>query len=256
LINIKVTGQIVRRLICRCTRIFHKISSYYAPLQAVIKSFEINYTFSSILILVASIYCKKRPRAEKRDCLFSFWKFFVSLHTKCKIFRSKVQRSNIDQISKYFIFVLFGPNTNFLDPTVLEIWPFQKNQSTLLVTCGLVAGHLVAWSFGREVIWSQGLMVVELCKRTELIVVFASNWRSGNLAFVFIEEVGEWKPLVFAFNSVKRETSFLIYLKKWRTEFTSFCIKLEIRESSFCIHRISWRMESTSLCVIFEGMSK
>jgi hypothetical protein len=47
------------------------MSSYYAPLQVVIKSFEINYTFSSILILVASIYCKKKhARAEKRDCLF------------------------------------------------------------------------------------------------------------------------------------------------------------------------------------------
>jgi hypothetical protein len=92
--------------------IFHKISSYYALRQAVIKFFEINYTFSSILILVASIFCKKRPRAEKRICLFSFWKFFVS--TKCKIFRSKVQRSNIIikqyQVSKYFIIVLFGPN--------------------------------------------------------------------------------------------------------------------------------------------------
>jgi hypothetical protein len=82
-----------------------------------------------------------------------------------------------------------------------------------LVAGHLVACHLVAWSFGREVIWSRGLMVVGLCKRTELIVVFASNWRSGNLAFVFIEEVGEWNPLVFAFNSGKHETSFLTYRK-------------------------------------------
>jgi hypothetical protein len=99
---------------------------YYAPLQAVIKSFEINYTFSSILILVASIYCKKTPsRWEKRLYIFIF-------HTKCKIFRSKVQRSNIYQISKCFIFVLFEPNTNFLDPTVLEIGPFQNPRSTLI----------------------------------------------------------------------------------------------------------------------------
>jgi hypothetical protein len=134
--SINVTRKTLRRIYCRCTRIFHKISSYYAPLKAVIKSFEINYSFSSILILVGSIYYKKRPRAEKRDCLFSFWKFFVSFHTKCKIFRSKVQRSNIYQISKYFIFVLFGPNTKFLDPTVLEIWPFQNPQSTLMFNLG------------------------------------------------------------------------------------------------------------------------
>jgi hypothetical protein len=51
-------------------------------------------------------------------------------------------------------------------------------------------------------------------KREQNLVVFASNWRSGNLAFVFIEEVGEWNPPVFSFNSVKRETSFLIYRKK------------------------------------------
>jgi hypothetical protein len=60
----------------------------------------------------------------------------------------------------------------------------------------------------------------------QILVDFASNWRSGNLTFVFIEEVGEWNPLVFAFNSVQRETSFLIYRKKWRTEFTSFCIQI------------------------------
>jgi hypothetical protein len=35
-------------------------------------------------------------------------------------------------------------------------------------------------------------------KREQNLVVLASNWRTGNLAFVFIEEVGEWKPLVFA----------------------------------------------------------
>jgi hypothetical protein len=35
-------------------------------------------------------------------------------------------------------------------------------------------------------------------KREQNLEVFASNWRSGNLAFVFIEEVGEWNPLVFA----------------------------------------------------------
>jgi hypothetical protein len=51
-------------------------------------------------------------------------------------------------------------------------------------------------------------------KREQNLVVFASNWRSGNLASVFIEEVGEWNPPVFSFNSVKRETSFLIYRKK------------------------------------------
>jgi hypothetical protein len=28
-------------------------------------------------------------------------------------------------------------------------------------------------------------------KREQNLVVFASNWRSGNLVFVFIEEVGE-----------------------------------------------------------------
>jgi hypothetical protein len=99
-------------------------------------------------------------------------------------------------------------------------------------------------------------MVVGLCKRTELIVVFASNWRSGNLAFVFIEEVGELNPLVFAFNSVKRETSFLIYRKNGEQNLLVFVFKLEIREPSFCIDRISWRMEFTSLCVIFEDMSK
>jgi hypothetical protein len=58
---------------------FYKISSFYALLQALIKSYEINYTFSSILILVASIYRKKRPRDDNRHCLFSFWNFFVSL---------------------------------------------------------------------------------------------------------------------------------------------------------------------------------
>jgi hypothetical protein len=31
--------------------------------------------------------------------------------------------------------------------------------------------------------------------REQNLVVFASNWRSGNLAFEFIEEVGEWNPL-------------------------------------------------------------
>jgi hypothetical protein len=36
-------------------------------------------------------------------------------------------------------------------------------------------------------------------KRKQNRVVFASNWRSGNLAFVFIEEVGEWNSPVFAF---------------------------------------------------------
>jgi hypothetical protein len=101
--SINVTRKSLRRIYCRCTRIFHKISSNYAPLQAVIKFFEINYTFSSILILVASIYCKKRSRAEKRDC----WKFFVSFQTKRKIFRSKVQRSNISQNSKYFICLIW-----------------------------------------------------------------------------------------------------------------------------------------------------
>jgi hypothetical protein len=49
--------------------------------------------------------------------------------------------------------------------------------------------------------------------REQNLVVFASNWKSGNLAFVFIEEVGEWNPLVFAFNSVKRKTRFLINRK-------------------------------------------
>jgi hypothetical protein len=63
-------------------------------------------------------------------------------------------------------------------------------------------------------------------KREQNLVVFASNWSSRNLAFVFIEEVEEWNPLVFAFNLGKRETSFLIYRKKWRTEFTSFCIQI------------------------------
>jgi hypothetical protein len=109
----------------------------------------------------------------------------------------------------------------------------------------LVAGHLAALneksiltrSFGRESFF---------CKNGHLqqnLVVFASNWRSGNLAFAFIEEVGEWNPLVFAFNSVKRETSHLFLSKKW------------IREPSFCIYRISWRIDSTSFCVIFEDMS-
>jgi hypothetical protein len=63
-------------------------------------------------------------------------------------------------------------------------------------------------------------------KREQNLVVFASNWSSRNLAFVFIEEVEEWNPLVFAFNLGKRETSFLIYRKKWRTKFTSFCIQI------------------------------
>jgi hypothetical protein len=124
--SINVTRKILRRIYCRCTTIFLKISSYYAALQAVIKTFEINYTFSAILNLLGSIYCKKkRPHAEKRYCLFSFWKFFVIFHTKCKIFRSKVQRSNIYQISKYFIFVLFGQNTNFIDPRLLKFDLFK-----------------------------------------------------------------------------------------------------------------------------------
>jgi hypothetical protein len=58
---------------------------------------------------------KKRPRAEKRG-------HFLSVSIKnAKSSGAKEQHSNINQISKYFMFVLFGPNTNFLDPTVLEI---------------------------------------------------------------------------------------------------------------------------------------
>jgi hypothetical protein len=68
-----------------------------------------------------------------------------------------------------------------------------------LVAGHLVAGHLVALneksiltrSFRRESFF---------CKKGHLqqnLVVFESNWRSGNLAFAFIEEVGEWNPLVF-----------------------------------------------------------
>jgi hypothetical protein len=86
-------------------------------------------------------------------------------------------------------------------------------------------GNLVAWLFGRRSFGRESFF----CKKGHLqqnSVVFASNWRSRNLAFVFIEEVGEWNPLVFAFNSGKHETSFLIYRKKWRTEFTSFCIQI------------------------------
>jgi hypothetical protein len=53
---------------------------------------------------------------------------------------------------------------------------------------------LAAWSFSRKVIWSR----VIFCKKGHLqqnLAVFASNWRSGILAFVCIEEVGEWNPL-------------------------------------------------------------
>jgi hypothetical protein len=61
-----------------------------------------------------------------------------------------------------------------------------------------------------DMTWNLCLMIYRQKKDMD----FASNWRSGNLLFVFIEEVGEWNPPVFAFNSVKRETSSLIYRKK------------------------------------------
>jgi hypothetical protein len=38
---------------------FSEISSYYDPLEGVIKNFESNSTFSSTIILFASIYSKK-----------------------------------------------------------------------------------------------------------------------------------------------------------------------------------------------------
>jgi hypothetical protein len=66
----------------------HKISSYYAPLQAAIKNFKSNCIFSSTLILFASIYCKKGIGTEKRECLFSIRKLFVSFHTKWESSRS------------------------------------------------------------------------------------------------------------------------------------------------------------------------
>jgi hypothetical protein len=47
-------------------------------------------------------------------------------------------------------------------------------------------------------------------KREQNLVVFASNWRSENLAFVFIEEVGEWNPLVFALFLKVCQNRFLI----------------------------------------------
>jgi hypothetical protein len=45
-------------------------------------------------------------------------------------------------------------------------------------------------------------------KREHNLTVFVSNWRSGSLAFVFIEEVGEQNLFVFLFHSGKHETSF------------------------------------------------
>jgi hypothetical protein len=114
------------RLYCRCSRILHKISSYYAPLQAAIENFNLNCIFSSTII-----YCKKRISTEKRECLFSIRKLFVSFHTKWDISRRKVQGVNIYQNANFFY---IRSRTNFYDPSPNHIARFQNHHSTLLYT--------------------------------------------------------------------------------------------------------------------------
>jgi hypothetical protein len=102
IIRHKIT-ETLRRIYCWCPSIFHKISCYYAPLQAIIKSFEINHTFSSVLILVASILLQNTPSRWEKRLLFLFWKFFVSFHTKWKIFGSK----NLSNFKIFYICVIW-----------------------------------------------------------------------------------------------------------------------------------------------------
>jgi hypothetical protein len=104
----KVSEKLTRRLYCRCTRIWHKMSSYYAPHQAAIKNFKSNCIFWSTLILFASIYCKKRIRTEKRECLFSICKLFVSFYTKWEISRRNVEGVTFIQMQIFLNLVYLG----------------------------------------------------------------------------------------------------------------------------------------------------
>jgi hypothetical protein len=110
-----VTRKTLRRIYGQCSKIFPDISSYYDPLQVVIKNFELNCIFSSTLILFASIYCKKGfPQCKENGYVHfpNFWLFFIqnaiSSGAKCNLFPFSI--SSIDNkpkhvIPKYYMFL-------------------------------------------------------------------------------------------------------------------------------------------------------
>jgi hypothetical protein len=67
-----------------------------------------------------------------------------------------MQHSIIYQIAKYFIFDLSGPETNFLDPRLFEICPFQFHPSTLMYILGehiIISVSIALERVSQNVIW-------------------------------------------------------------------------------------------------------
>jgi hypothetical protein len=75
----------------KCSRIFPEISSYYDPLQVVIKNLELNCLILSTLILFASIFFVKNAFPQSKENVYlhfpNFWLIsienFKSLGAKC-----------------------------------------------------------------------------------------------------------------------------------------------------------------------------
>jgi hypothetical protein len=135
----------LRRIYCQCSRIFPEISSYYDPLQAMIKNFDLNCIFSSTLISFASIYCVKGFPTEYRECLFSFSKFLVRFPYKMRNLQE--QSTTLNHLSN-------------------RDMPFSISSIHLTVQCSLT-------NKCKSYNWLQGLHRLRKCHR---IRVFSINF--------------------------------------------------------------------------------